>query len=305
MFKQRTGRNVRWGLAALVLFSFIGSLSGCGATREAVRWITPGGQNLKKKVYFVPFLDNAELGAARTQEISALFRSYLERAPEILLEPAAEGLAWPRVERSPEFGLLIPEEFIRRASEHRMDALVTGVINPLEVSNRKGGIWPFRKNLRSVDTSLVVQVLDLFTRTLLHSDLQSREFSIKLDDIPLTDEQTWLDEQLRGKIPKLLEQQARAAIRALERAPATGRILTVAGETLTIDRGQAVGLQTGRRLEVLGEATSLPSRGGEAIRLPGVRVGEIEVVEVGTEEARARVLRGGPFAPGQDVRLLP
>ncbi len=288
-------------LLALAMFV----TGGCGTAKTLVRKITPGKAELRKRVMVLPFLDRAGLGPERTAELGAEFRGRLERSDRLVVHEAPPGLGWPQGDRSPDLGILPQEDFVRVAEDRAMNALVFAVINPIEVRTERRGIWPLRKQRRVYEFSLVVNVVDLGTRTLLYSQIESEEVSRVVKEIPRGTKETRPDSELRKEIANILKRQAGGAAESLARAPWTGRLLSVEGETLTLSAGEQLGVRPGDRFLVFGREDLPQVRGGQAVRLLGPQIGLIEVNAVSAETATAIAVEKGAFTAEQFIRPAP
>ncbi len=297
-------RFERWTCCAGLLL-LVGLVAGCTATRSLVDKVTPGGPSLKKRVMVLPFLKLADFGDNQAVDLRQIFESHLQRSPAVLLVEGPAKVPWPKVSRSPDVEFHLPQEVLRLAQEKRVQMLITGAVPPLEHSTRNRWFWPFTRVQHRFEVSLVINVVDVPTQTLISSRLETETLSFKADEAPFIDPEAWVTEHMQGILTKMLKRQARAAAEKIEDAPWTGRVLAVDSQGVTLDAGSRVGIVPGHRFEAYAMGESLPAYGGRTIRLPGAPIGVLEAVSVSETKTIARPVEGGPYRAGLWVRFLP
>ncbi len=290
-------------LAITLLFVVIAA-SSCTMMRTLISPVIPKGPELKKKVMVFPLVDQARLGEKRAKKLNKDFEEFLKRSPDLLLFTPPEGAFSSLAMTSPLFGVVTSSKLVDIAEGLGMNALVIGVINPIEVTTRKSGIWPFRSYKKFYEISMGVNIIDIATKTFSMTRIASEEFSISLDEAEKKDKKEITNEALKEALPEILEEQAAAVEKELARNPWTGRILAVEDNTIMIDAGNKVGVRPGQTFEVLSEGKSIPSGSGRSIRLLGNRVGEIKVTSVMGKHSLAVAVDGGEFSAGQVVRSI-
>jgi hypothetical protein len=293
------------GLISLVLGFFLINLLGCSTSKSAIRSLMPRRHDLKKRVMILPLLDQSNLKKGLTAQATTEFFELLNQSPNLVVHKAPEGMSMPASSKSPELGIVIPSEDIREAQTLDMNALVTGVFHPIEASNEKRGIWPFRDWHRVCRFSMVVNVVDIASGTLLLTKLHSEEATFSLEEDETPNEQEISDWISQKALPRVLKAQAAAVLDVLGNTPWSGRILGVENGVLQINAGRDVGLLPGQRFEVFSWGDSVAAKGGHTYRLLGKKIGEIEVTAVNDTHALARPLAEGTFLAGQVIRFLP
>lgn len=277
--------------------------SGCGMMRSLISPVIPKGPELKKKVMVFPLVDQAGLGAERAEELDRGFWEFLKRSPDLLLYSPPDGMFSSLAMTSRLFGVATSSRLIDIAEGLGMNALIIGVMNPIEVTTRKSGIWPFRSYKKFYEISMGVNVVDITTKTFSMTRIESEEFSASLEDAEKQGDKEIIDQALKEALPEILEGQASAVEDELAKVPWTGRILAVEDDTIMIDAGKKVGVRPGQYFEVLSKGKSIPSGSGRTIRLLGERMGEIKVDSVMGKHSLAVPVKGGKFSAGQVVRF--
>ncbi len=301
------------GLFSLILFIVLISISGCGTTGALIEKVNPKNiytsirepkPELKKKVMIVPFLDYARMGSEEKNEITTDFVARLTESPYILVYNAPEEVSPPQGTSSPKLGIFINPGLIKIARDSGMNALVTGVLNSINISSERKGIWPFRKSVKAFELSLVVNVIETTGGTILLTNLEMEKITIPLDEAEFQEEKEIITHVLVKALPSMLKRQAETVTRALLTKTWTGKILAVTNDAIKINAGEEVGLKPGHRFEVFGLGKPIKSKSGLPYRLLGEKVGEIEASTVMEDFSMAKPLAEGNFHPGQVIRFI-
>jgi len=290
------------------------AVSGCSTTSSLTRkvlpesWarkILPEQPNLKKRVMVFPLVDQAGLGTQTTARYSRKFYDLLKASPYLLLSEPPDGMFSSLAMESPQFGVITNSSLVDFAQGLGMNDLIIGVLNPVEISIRKTGIWPFDNWRKIYGISIAVNVIDTASKTLLLTHLELEEFPVDLDEAEELDEKAFIDQVSAESYPEIIEEQAEIVARKLREQPWTGRILAVENDSIMINAGKEVGLEPGKLFEVFVTGKSIPSGSGRAIFLFGEKIGAIKVNSVMESHSLAEPVSGGPFAPKQFIRYKP
>jgi hypothetical protein len=301
-------------LFLLFLIPLALSVSGCGTTASLTRkvlpesWankILPTQFNLKQRVMVFPLIDQAGLGNEITAQYSRQFYDLLDEAPNLLVSEPPDGMFSTMSIESPQFGVVTNSRLVDFAQSMGMNALIIGVLNPLETSIRKTGIWPFDDWQKFFGISVAVNVIDTASKTLMVTHVELEEFPVDLDEAEEIDEQAFVNEKSVETYPEMIKEQADMVSRELHKLPWTGPILAVEDNTVMINAGKEVGLEPGRLFEVFALGRSIESASGRSISLFGEKIGLIKVNSVMETHALAEPVSGGPFTPKQFVRFVP
>jgi hypothetical protein len=314
-FRRKYVRIRRFSKLLLLIFvPLLMAASGCSTTASVTRkvlpesWadkILPGQPNLKQRVMVFPLVDQAGLGTQITSQYSRQFYGLLKASPNLLPSGPPDGMFSSLSMESPQFGVVTNSSLVDFAQSLGMNDLIIGVLNPVEISIRKTGIWPFDKWRRFYGISIAVNVIDTASKTLLLTHVQLEEFPVNLDEAEELDEKAFIDEVSTKSYPEMIKEQAEIVARELRRQPWTGSILAVENNTIMINAGKEVGLEPGRCFEVFAPGKSIPSGSGRTIFLLGEKIGMIKVNSVMETHSLAETVSGGPFEPKQFVRFRP
>ena len=281
------------------------ALSGCSTTKSVVDKIVPGAPDLKKRVMIAPLVDQAEFGRDRTAQIAANFVELLKESPNLLLFQGPRDIHSGTDSKSPEFGIVIPPELVQRAQDLGMNALIIAVLNPLEATTRKTGIWPFRDISRIIEISMTVNIVDTTSGCLYLTKLDSEEMDFLIDELPGRDENEVLDQIIEAKMPRILKRQSSAVIESLMKEPWTGQILSVEDGMIKINGGKDVGVRPDQLFTVFAQGETITCRAGRSFDILGKKIGEIKTTSIMEKHSLAEPLDGGPFKAKQFIRLKP
>jgi len=285
-----------------LLFVLI-TTSGCGTMRNLISPVIPKRPELKKRVMVFPLVDQAGFGAKKAKKLDRDLKEFLKQSPDLLLYEPPDGMFSSLAMTSPLFGVATSSGLIDFAEGLGMNALIIGVMNPVEIMTRKSGIWPFRRYKKFYDISMGLNVVDITTKTFSMTRIESEEYSASLEDSEKQGDKQIIDQYLKEALPDILEEQASAVEDELAKVPWTGRILAVEDDTIMINAGKEVGVRPGQTFEVLSKGRSIPSGSGRSIRLLGARMGEIKIDSVMEKHSLAVPVKGEGFSAGQVVRF--
>ncbi|MBN1833188.1 MAG: hypothetical protein JW896_13875 [Deltaproteobacteria bacterium] len=293
-------RSMRLTLIWLLLIQGI----GCGTMGSLYNRVMPRDEDeLKKRVWVIPFLDQAGVGDKKMEQIAADLEGLLEKTGRFLVIKGMKTTPSSHIILTPESIFLINPELIKSVDEMGIDIMIVGALVPFETESKKEGIWPFRKAKKIVDISMLVNAVDVINGGFLFSHLETVESetssSSEGEERKTTLKRTTLDEALS----EILEKQAELITEKLRVHPWRSRVLSTDAGALIVDGGRDIGLENGSIFEVYGIEGSIQSSDGRDLPLLGEKVGEIEVVNVLDSSAEAAPLSGGPFEVGQVVQL--
>ena len=287
-------------LCFLVLLFFLISSFGCSTIKSFVYKIESGEPDLKKRVMFLPVIDQANIGKGLISYINADLIENLNKSPQLLLYEYSK-TPLDLVKRPPGFGIMAQPELIEKADDLDMNAIISGILNSIEITTKKKGIWPFRKSCWVLETSMIMNVVDVISKTVLLSHLESYEVSFSFDEAESQNEKEIFDQALKKSLPFILKRQASHLIECLGERPWTGKILGIDNGTIKINAGKNIGLKPGHRFEVFARGESIPSAEGRVFFLLGKKMGEIKVSKVLEKHSLAVPVKEGAFLSGQII----
>lgn len=278
---------------------------GCGTTKSVYKKVSFKDTELKKRVLVLPLLDQAGLGEAKTEALTARLVELLKEGDSLSVYRGTVPTPSTQRARSPEFAVVIDPALIEKAGQMGMNVLIAGVLNPSEVRISTWGVWPIKFVKRKMEVSLLLNAYDIIDGTLFITHLEARKIKISKDDIELAAEgKAEIDEsKLDEELSDILEDQASTIRDELEEHPWRGKIMSVDGETVMINAGSDIGLSNGSVFQVYRKGERIRSLDGKYFYLLGPKVGEIKTVNVLDSQASAVPVQGGPFSPGQIITI--
>ncbi len=288
------------GFVLLMTFSFFW---GCSSTHFLLTEFHKNSTLLAKRVEVVPFIDETHLGGGLGAKFTEEFISRMRKVPSVVLTEKPLGVSELSDDmKSPRFGIVTPKDYIRKAEERGLNVLITGVLNPIDVTMRRTGIWPFRRNTYFHEISMVTNLIDLSSGAVMLTRLESKTFSSSEEDFA-GNEKEFMEELLNKHMPEILKKEVSAISDVLEGIPWIGKVLSVEGETIKVNGGRDIGLKAGQVFLVFSQGEPVPSLSGRLYPVRSKEVGRVEIVSVGDMDAVAKPVSGGPFAIGQQVLL--
>jgi hypothetical protein len=297
-------RVVLIGMRPILIFLLLIQGIGCGTIGSLYNMVMPRDEDeLKKRVWVVPFLDQAGVGEKKTAQITTDLEGLLEKTGRFLIEEGIEITPSSQIVLTAESVFMLNPALIESAQEMGINILVVGALIPFETDIRKEGIWPFRKTKQKVDISVLVDIIDVIDGGSLLSHLEDteREYSSsgEGEERKATLKGTTLDDALSV----ILENQAEVITEELRAHPWRGRVTSADAGGILVNGGRDIGLEKGSVFEVYGIGGSIRSLDGRDLPLLGDKVGEIKAIKVLDSSVAAAPLSGGPFKAGQVVQL--
>ena len=286
--------------------------SGCSTTKDLTKKVLPTSvakkfitneADLKKRVMIFPFIDQAGVGPELTKKLSNEFYDRLRSSPNLLLYDPPDGVFSTQAMESPQYGVVTSSKLIDIAEDMGMNALIIGVLNPVEIEVHKTGIWPFDDWKRFYTVSVAVNMIHTASKTLVYTDVALKEYHKSLEESEQLDQEAYIKEITLEALPDLISELGTTLDFVVSDTPWTGRILAVDGDTIMINAGKEVGLQDNAVFKVFSLGEAITSGTGRTIHLLGETIGEIKVTSAMEKHSLAEPLSGGPFKAKQFIRL--
>jgi len=296
-------------VSAIILFA----VPGCSTTKSIIETISPKAvaekiltkkSDLKKRVMVLPLMDEARLGSGRAAETTASLIKLLRKSRYLLVYQTPESVPLPKEGKQIKLGVLTNPELIKRAEDLDMNALISGTINPIEITNKKTAFWtwPFRKSLKSYQVSVIVVVANVQHGTIYMVNRESVEITFREDKLKDQDQGQIIDRVLKEAMPRILKRQRKAVTKGLAKEPWLGRILSVENNTMMINAGSEVGVKSDQEFTVFAQGETIPCKDGKSLKILGKKVGKIKATSIMERHSLAVPVGEGAFSEGQVVR---
>lgn len=263
---------------------------------------------LKKKIGVVPFEVRTTQGGKFTREV---FQDYVLRAArsecpgQIFIQPGRPG--YPAIlKRLPrlESGEIDNFSLALTGRQLGLNAVIVGTLTSASVEEKEKGIWLLKRIRHYVRVDLLVEVYDTETAAKLvdvsvsHSieidPLDAQEFRRK-DSIDLN----YIEEALEQIADTIDENICNAAGNEVWKS----YIVSTTRDGAVMASGERVGLKPGMIFEVFDSTNIIDSKEGNRYILPGEKLAEIEVSEVGENRSQTIVLPGGEVKQWSVVKV--
>ena len=277
---------------------------GCGTMGSLYNKVMPRDEDkIKKRVWVVPFLDQADVGEKITAQTATDLEGLLEKTGRFLVVKGMKTTPSSHIVLTSESVFMVNPALIKSADEMGIDIIIVGALSPFETNSRREGMWPFRKTKQKVDISLLVNAVDVINGGFLLSHLKNVEGEASSSGEGEERKSTLKRTTLEDVLSEIIENQAEVITEELRAHPWRSRVTSVDAEGLLVDGGSDIGLENGSVFEVYEIKDSIQSLDGRNLPLLGDKVGEIKVVKVLDSSVEATPLTGGPFEVGQVVQI--
>ena len=280
------------------------AISGCNTTKIFNRKAKPEKIQLNKQTVVFPFLAYAGFEHSHTAQATENFIDLLKKSPHILADHPPKGMELSEGIKSAGLGVATCYDLVNEAENLGINALITGVFDHISITTKKTGLWPFRKLNKIYDVSLIINVINVNSRALLLSRLESEEVILPLDITKGQKENEIIDQVLQKALPSILNRQASAVISSLETEPWKGKILSMDNGSIKINAGKIAGAHPGSRFEVFDREGAINSLDGRSLEFTGKRIGEIKAASTTETYSLAVPIEEGEFRTGQIIKSV-
>ena len=289
---------------------------GCGTVKSAYRVsadaarsiseiVIPGKEDsLRKRVLVVPVINQAGIKEETATRFTGTFMDLLTKDGRFLVtllndvEKSSSNLS------SPQYGIVIAPEVVKKAEEMGMDVLITTTLNPFDVQIKKRGIWPFRKMKKEVEISISMNALDITNGTLMLAETETRKIKTHYEASEGQEDRWKVDNEiLDEEVSSILKTHSSKISDALDAQPWTGKIKLADDKTVMINGGKDIGVTEGSIFEVFDKGEPIQSLSGKDYFFLGPKAAEIRAEEVMQEYTLAAPLNNERLEDGQLVRL--
>ena len=276
-------------------------------TRNISRKIVLSDEDLKRKVGMFNFENNTLRETQNFQEIfhKGLPEYLTDQCPGIiLLNPATSGLL-NALKKPPKLksGIVDGYALTIFGRQLGLNAVVTGSLEDIRVIDELQGVLWTKDTQHLLQIFIRVEVFDTRTATKILDDTFDRR--IEIDDL----EYRMIQESQQIKLPEfnetlnlLLNDIGDSICDVIRDRPWDGYITEIVGDRYVIPSGTEVGLQPSDILEVFDSSRIMESVGGQRFFVPGLKIGEIEIVAITEDRLEAKLVSGKDIKKGSTVR---
>jgi hypothetical protein len=184
-----------------------------------------------------------------------------------------------------------------------LNAIVTGSLEDIRILDELRGVWITKDTHHLVQVFIRVEVADTRTATKLLDETFQRQ--IEIDDVEyqiIQESDKIALPELNATLNKLLIDVGDRICDTIKDQPWTGFITKAEDGKFTIPSGSRIGLKMGDILEVYDSKRIIEGIGGQRFITPGLKIGEIEIVNISENRIEAKLVDGDGIIPGSTVR---
>lgn len=292
---MKTG-NLR-KLLILVILIVLTSTFGCGAGGRDVYEVSSLAVDsftdlilpddkpiLKKKILVSPFISKAGFSASQVEEIRQDCISYLSKDKYLLITTLKKWGDKDSKSLLKKYGSVINPAYAKTAEELGMNVFLTFIIHPLEVTEKRTGIWPFRKDSYNVLTSISINALDTLNSTLIVYEDYTTDFNFKKTDSGEIDKWTPDFNILKSEISSMTKKLCSSVVEKLRKMPWQSKV-NVDDGNLVINAGTAVGIDENTVFEIFKQGDRIESSSDGEYYIFGDKIGESGVKSISVDRA--------------------
>ncbi len=187
-----------------------------------------------------------------------------------------------------------------------LNTVITGTLYPVHFYTKTKGFWIFRDAHHYARTNANISAYSVETGAKRFDEIFKNEMEIENTGIELDNQK---DQSVIENAPELLGGIVASAVDRtgdmIDDTYWVGFVTGNASGRVVISAGSESGLQAGQVFDVYRNDATIAGRDGSLMRIPGVKIGELEIVAVRAGRSEA-VSRGEhPVPVGAAVRLQP
>jgi hypothetical protein len=279
--------------------------ASAGAAKSITELVIPGEEDgFRKRILVVSVINRAGIKEEEARRITSSFAELLRENKGLLVNLLYDVDTPDSDLSSPQHGIVIDPELVRKAELMGMDMLISTTLDPFDIRIKKSGIWPFRKMKKQIDISISMNLVDVTYGTLILADTKTTR--IKADYNAAEGEDNRWDvnyEVLDEELESILDDYASEISDNLDSHLWTGKIILLEDRTAIINGGKDIGVTGGGIFEVFDKGTPIRSSEGKDYFYLGPKVAEVRADEVMESYTVVVPVNDEQLIEGQLVRL--
>lgn len=310
--KRVTGLSLLMVLLPFVLGMGCGTVksayrASAGAAKSVTEWVIPGNgkeDGLRKRVLVASVMNRAGIKEEEARRITGSFVEILRKDTGLLVNVLYDVDIPDSDLSSPQYGVVIDPELVKKADVMGMDMLITTTLDPFDVRTKKSGIWPFRKMKKLVDISVSMNLIDVTYGTLLLAATKTERIKTDYDAGEGQDNRWDVDYRILKKKALSMLKDCSSEIRdRLDSQNWTGKIMLLQDKTAIISGGKDIGVTEGSIFEVFDKGELIKSFEDKDYFYLGPKATEVRANEVMESYAIVAPVNSETLVDGQLVRL--
>ncbi len=245
-------------LIILVMLIVLASTFGCSAGKDVYEVSSLAADSfsslilpdkkpiLKKKILIAPVINKAGISDAQAEEIKQDCISHLSRDKFLHITTLKKFDDNESVFLLKNYGPVINPEYVKTAEEKGMNIFFAYVIHPIDVTEKRTGIWPLRKDSYNVVISVSVHAIDTVNNTLICYEDKKTDINFDKSDVGENDNWTPDYSLFKNEISSMTKKLCSSVIEKLRKQPwqtkvhvEDGNIVLKAGRDIGINENTA------------------------------------------------------------------
>jgi hypothetical protein len=278
--------------------------SGCGGAARDVyyvggetakslkRLVTPDAKPvLKKKILITPVINNSGIDNLQTDRIMQACISYISKDEYLVVSALQKYEDQDRAFLNKPYGAILNPAYVKKSGASGINILLACIIQPVEVTKTRKGIWPYRKDTHKVTLSVSINAVDTVNGTLVVFEDETIDFVSGL--LNTGEDDKWLPDSnmLQGKILDMTEKLCSRAIKRLRKIPWQSEPV-VEGDNYVIKSGRDIGINDNTVFELFKKGEPAKSGAGDQYFLLGEKTGETGIRSVAENSAVLNINAG-------------
>ena len=276
-------------------------------TRSITRTITLDDRDLLRTVDIFNFENNSLHESRQFEEVfhKGLPEYINDSCPGVLMVEPQTGSILRVLKTPPKLKTGITDNYSLAVLGRQLglNAIVVGSLDDIRIMDEIRGIWVTKDTHHILQVFIRVEMIDTRTATKLLDNTFERR--IEIDDLDyqmIKQSQKISLPDLNETLNKLLTDVGDSICDTIRDQPWTGFITKTDGDKFYISSGSRIGLKVGDILEVFDSSRIIEGLAGQRFITPGLKIGEIEIVNITDKNSEARLIEGEGIVAGSTVR---
>ncbi|MBW1739707.1 MAG: hypothetical protein JRJ42_01085 [Deltaproteobacteria bacterium] len=281
---------------------------GCAATKKITQDILGEGKALKKKIAFLPIVNEAGYGGKDFQASARIhLNTFLKRFCDglYIVDSQKTRNLLKEVPRLPS-GQLDNLALAKLGRSLGLNVVLEESLSGIKCLAEKRGIWGFRDTCMLAQLCVCVRAYDIETGAILFDEVVQGEVEVSEDDWHNLKKRSGYRKEIADRLlAKTTDGICKRICELLGDEPWEGYITSCSENTFTLSAGKDVGLAIGDVLEVFGTSEPIKGSAGQIYLVPGPKIGEIRITKVHRDRAEAIRILGSDLQKSSHVKLKP
>ena len=257
---------------------------------------------LKKKILVAPVINRAGISDSQAEEIRQKCISYLSEDEYLFITSLKKWGDNDSAFLLKEYGSVINPVYAKNAGEMGMNVLLTCVLHPIEVTDRRVGVWPARKDGYNVFISISINALDTVNGTLIV--FEDRTTNIKIKKTDTGDREKWTPDysMFKNDISSMTKKLCSSVIEKLRKQTWQSRVSVDEGN-LVINAGKTIGINENTVFEIFKKGDLIKSYTEGEYYTFGEKIGETGVMSISEDRTVLIANTNGDFKDAAFARV--